>query len=115
MPYSRADALKLGAAGAGLGLLGALPTGAQAAGETISGTLSITWYHSGDPLTKRLYKQYMARRPMVKIAEIPEPGGDYAAERAWLATRILAGRMPDIFEPGTVSLVLDGVAKARAA
>src|SRR5438045_8881481 len=89
-PRSRAEALRLGAAaGAGLGLLHPLGE-AQAAADAVSGTLTLTWYHSGDPMTKRLYKQYMAARPTVKIAEIPEPGGDYAAERAWLATRILA-------------------------
>jgi raffinose/stachyose/melibiose transport system substrate-binding protein len=47
----------------------------------------------------------------VKIVDVAEPNGDYAAERAWLATRELANRMPDIFEPGTTAIVLDGVSK----
>src|SRR5437588_6481315 len=90
-PHSRADALRLGAAaGAGLGLMhGATAAQAEAAANAMGGTLTLTWFHSGEPATKRLYKQYMAARPTVKIAEITEPSGDYAAERAWLATRIL--------------------------
>src|SRR5207245_489230 len=86
------------------------------AAEALSGTLSLCWFYAPNyagAFGKKVYQQYAAARPTVKIADVAEPSGDYAAERAWLATRMLASRMPDIFEPGTVSLVLDGVPKKQ--
>jgi ABC-type glycerol-3-phosphate transport system substrate-binding protein len=53
----------------------------------------------------------MTLHPDIKIADITPPTGGFAGQTAWVDTRMLAGRMPDIYEPGTVSVTLSGVPK----
>ncbi|HLW60634.1 MAG TPA: ABC transporter substrate-binding protein [bacterium] len=84
---------------------------AIAAAPELSGTLSITWYHSlayKQPETKRLYDQYMALNPKVKIVDDVEPTNDAPA---WLQTRMMGGSMSDLYEADSVNLVLGVVPK----
>lgn len=110
--HSRADALKLAAAaGLGFDLLG---RAAPAVAGNLSGTLTLTWNYAPGPgfkQTRRMYNRYMALHPQARFSDIHQPTGDYTAQTAWLTSRELAGRVPDIFEPFTVSTVMDGVPK----
>jgi ABC-type glycerol-3-phosphate transport system substrate-binding protein len=115
-PRSRSAALKLGAAaGAGLGLLDrARPT--QAAGDALSGTLTLTWFYAPNyvgSVGKNVYTRYMALHPKVKLVDVAEPSGDLASGggSVWISTRMLSGHMSDLYEPFSISFILDGVSK----
>jgi ABC-type glycerol-3-phosphate transport system substrate-binding protein len=109
----------LGAAGAGIAALdpaavarAMMPTRSSSA---LHGTLSITWYSYAPSKTNKqpeiMYRKYQALHPGVSLTFPPEPTGSLEAETAWLTTRGLANRVPDIFSPANSNMVLSTVAR----
>jgi ABC-type glycerol-3-phosphate transport system substrate-binding protein len=116
--YSRAGALKLGAAaGASLGLssLDHLHTAqapeAQAATSEFSGTLSTLFNFSPRPGLKvpaQFLKAYTTLHPQVQFNSTAKT---CIGDPAWISTRMMVDHVPDIFEPCAVNNTLDGVPK----
>ena len=83
--------------------------------RALQGTLSITWYSyapsSSNKQPALMTKRYQALHPGVTLTYPPEPSGSLEASTAWLTTRGLANRLPDIFSPANTNMVLSTVSR----
>jgi ABC-type glycerol-3-phosphate transport system substrate-binding protein len=83
--------------------------------RALKGTLSISWYSYAPSASVKqpqiAYKKYESLHPGVTLTFPPEPTGSIVADTAWLITRGLADRIPDIFSPANTNMVLSTVAR----